>query len=85
MRSSEQEVVDIVQSQLGDDWTLQLTDDNGRTLLTVQGTDHIIPLTGTGSDRYVMLSSLVEIMKETHVIWLGRAAFVALKEGRGRS
>lgn len=69
-RSSEQEVVDIVQSQLGADWTLQLTDDDERTLLTVQGADHIIPLTGTGSDRYVMLSSLAEIMKETHVAWL---------------
>ena len=64
-RGSEQEVVDIVQSQLADDWTLQLTDDDEHTLLSIQGTDHIIPLTGTSSDRYVMLSSLAEIMKET--------------------
>ena len=31
-RGSEQEVVDIAQSQLGDDWTLELTDDDDRAV-----------------------------------------------------
>ncbi len=69
-RGSEQEVVDIVQRQLGDDWALKLTTDDERAVLTVQGADYTIPLTRTGSDRYVMLCSLAEIFKETHVVWL---------------
>ena len=69
-RGSEQEVVEAFENQLGDGWDLKLNADNSSTVLSVQGVDHIIPLTGTGSDRYVMLSSLAEILKETHVVWL---------------
>lgn len=69
-RSSEQEVVETFENQLGDGWDLNLNMDNGDTMLSVQGVEYIIPLTDTGSDRYVMLSSLAEIFKETHVIWL---------------
>ena len=68
--SSEQEVVEAFESQLGDGWALQLKADDERSVLSVQGADHTVPLTGTGSDRYVMLSSLAEIFKETHVVWL---------------
>lgn len=73
-RSSDQEVVAAFGDQLANEWTLGFKADDENAVLTVQGDGHVIPLTGSDSDRYVVLSSLAEIFKETHVVWLHKGS-----------
>ncbi|MDX1342660.1 MAG: hypothetical protein R3227_09915 [Reinekea sp.] len=49
--------------------------DNLKTLtLTTDTGAYIVPLTHTGADRYVVLSSCAECFKDTHEVWLHRAS-----------
>ena len=73
-RSSEQEVIAAFADHLGDEWTLGFKAGDENPVLTVQGADYIIHLTGADSDRYIMLSSLAEIFRKTHVVWLHKGS-----------
>ena len=72
-RSFETEVIEGIIGFLGEDEALdfQEGEDGGITVL-YNARRFAIPLTHTGSDRYVMISSMAEILKDSYVFWLDR-------------
>lgn len=72
-RSFETEVVEGIIGLLGEDEVLDFEEDeDGGITVLYNGRRFEIPLTQTGSDRYVMISSMAEILKDRYVIWLDR-------------
>jgi hypothetical protein len=75
-RGMEHEVVEAVAWQLdeGDELTyiesINAADPADSVVPIRNGVAHRVPLTGTGSDRYVMLHSLAEILKDRYEIFM---------------
>ena len=73
-RSFETEVVEGVIGVLGDDEALAFEEEDDDIAVLYNGHRFEIPLTHTGSDRYVMISSMAEILKDRYVFWLDRGS-----------
>ncbi len=73
-RGSDAGIIDIFNSQLHDDYTIEYEDKEGGIIVRFRNNAYSIPLTQTGCDRYVMINSLAEIIGETHDIWLHKEA-----------
>jgi hypothetical protein len=69
-RSEETEIVETIANQLDTPDTLSFSVDGESITVIFNGNEFPIPLTNTGSDRYVMLCSIGEILKDRYVIWL---------------
>jgi hypothetical protein len=74
-RAFESEVVDAFAWQLDDgDVLAWREDDHDRVTPIRNGVEYPVPLTGTGSDRYVMIHSLAEILKDRYTVLLDTAS-----------
>lgn len=71
-RSMEHEVIEAFAWQLdeGDELTYREDEDEGRVTPILNGVEYRVPLTFTGSDRYVMIHSLAEILKDRYEVFL---------------
>lgn len=68
-KAEEREVVEAFAEQLVDGDELAYREHDGRTTPIYNGVQYPVPLTGTGSDRYVMVFSLAEILKERYAVF----------------
>lgn len=68
-REYDSEVARLFAAQLGSDTSLKVQVDHELVLL-FEGKEYSVPLTKTGSDRYVVLSSCAELVKDSHDVWL---------------
>jgi hypothetical protein len=73
-RSFEVEVVEGAIQVLGEDGSLGFEEEDDEITVLYNGRRFEIPLTHTGSDRYVMISSMAEILKDKYVFWLDRGS-----------
>lgn len=73
-RSFEVEVVEGIIAFLGDDEDLGFEEEDEAITVIHNGRRFEIPLTHTGSDRYVMISSMAEILKDKYSFWLDRGS-----------
>lgn len=68
-RSEEREVVEGFSEYMTAEDALTCTDGEDARTVVWRGQAHAIPLTGTGSDRYVMIHSVAEIVKDRYTVW----------------
>lgn len=68
-RSGEDEVVTDFAEQLDPADTLTFREDGDRVVPILRGVEHPVPLTLSGSDRYVMIHSLAELLKDRYTFW----------------
>ena len=68
-RSGEDEVVTDFAEQLDPADTLTFREDGDRVVPILRGVERPVPLTLSGSDRYVMIHSLAEMLKDRYTVW----------------
>jgi hypothetical protein len=68
-RSHESEVVDGFSEYMTAEDALTCVDGEDARTIAWRGETFAIPLTGTGSDRYVMIHSVAEIVKDRYTVW----------------
>ena len=73
-REDDTDVIEMFRSQLGDSDSIEYVEERGEITVQYRGRSHAIPLTHTGCDRYVVLASLVELVGETHDVWLHKGS-----------
>ncbi len=73
-RQDDAAVIEMFRSQLGDSASIEYVEERGDITVQYRGRSYSIPLTHTGCDRYVVLSSLAELLRETHDVWLHKAS-----------
>lgn len=69
-RSGEDEVVTGFAEQLDDPAALTFREEDGRIIPILDGIERPVPLTLSGSDRYVMIHSLAELLKDRYTVWM---------------
>lgn len=69
-RSDEDEVVTGFAEQLDDPDSLTFREEEGRVIPILDGVERPVPLTLSGSDRYVMIHSLAEMLKDRYTVWM---------------
>lgn len=83
-RATEREVVEALAWQLedGDELTCREDEGEGYGATPIRnGVEYPVPLTRTGSDRYVMLHSLAEILKDRYVVFCERDSMASDTHG----
>ena len=73
-REDDAAVVETFGLQLTDTSSIGYVQQDGEITVQYGGKSHPIPLTHTGCDRYVVLSSLAELLSDTHEVWLHKAS-----------
>ncbi len=68
-RSCEDEVVTGFAEQLDEADSLTFREDGDRVIPILRGVERPVPLTLSGSDRYVMIHSLTEMLKDRYTVW----------------
>ncbi len=68
-RSCEDEVVRDFAEQLDEADSLTYREDGDRVIPILRGVERPVPLTLSGSDRYVMIHSLAELLKDRYTVW----------------
>lgn len=68
-RSHESEVVDGFSEYMAAEDALTCVDGEDARTIAWSGATFAIPLTETGSDRYVMIHSVAEIVKDRYTVW----------------
>ena len=71
-REDDRALVETFRSRLEDASSLGCVETENGITVRYRGESHAIPLTDTGSDRYVVLCSLAELLKDTHDVWLNK-------------
>lgn len=69
-RSFESEVVEGFSEQLDEDDAIEMLDEESPTDLVHRGVAYRIPLTESGRDRYVMIASVAEILKDRYSVFV---------------
>lgn len=68
-RSAEDEVVEAFAERLDPEDALAWTEADGRVTPVYRGVAHPVPLTLTGSDRYVMIFSIMELIRDKYTVF----------------
>lgn len=68
-RSEEREVVEGFSEYMAAEDALTCVDEDDARTIAWRGDTFAIPLTESGSDRYVMIHSVAEIVKERYTVW----------------
>lgn len=68
-RSGEDEVVEAFAEWLDPDDSLAWVEHDGRVTPVYRGVAHPVPLTLTGCDRYIMIFSIMELLKDRYAVF----------------
>ncbi|RDZ29544.1 hypothetical protein [Lysobacter silvisoli] len=69
-RSFESEVVESFSAELAAEDALTMSDEEDPREIVYRGVSYAIPLTVSGRDRYVMIASLAEILKDRYRVYV---------------
>ncbi|KRA14986.1 hypothetical protein [Lysobacter sp. Root604] len=69
-RSFESEVVTGFSDELAEDDAIGMLDEDEPRELVHRGATYAIPLTGSGRDRYVMIASVAQILKDRYSVFV---------------
>ena len=74
-RSFESDVVDAFSQELPDSDAITCVDDEDPREIVHRGTTYPIPLTLSGKDRYVMICSIIELLKDRYTVFVDRESY----------
>ncbi|MFQ3229445.1 MAG: hypothetical protein ACI9DO_000805 [Reinekea sp.] len=69
-REQDTEVASLFSRFLGSSLNFSCAENDDGITISFEGIEYKIPLTNTGSDRYVVLCSCAEILKDSHHVWM---------------